>query len=599
MAAHRDGATVIYASGLGPAQQGLDAVDRAAAATDPVLLVFDDADRARDGVLTALRSLPGSDTLVLATATHPEAVETLEPNGVLHLRQLGSEGIGVIAALYAPEEAAGDGVPLEWLLGASGGVPGRVHDAASQWARQRATRRVAAGRTELRSLEDELAGSVVQLQTAHEWAEPGGEDGDRVVCPFKGLSSFEEPDAPFFFGRERLVAELVARLVGAPLLGVVGPSGSGKSSVVRAGLLPALSGGVIPGSEDWQRIVIRPGEHPERELRMALDAAASGRFVLAVDQFEETFTVCRDETERTRFITDLVRESRRKEGASIVVALRADFYGRCAAYPEFARLLAANHVLVGAMRHVELRRAVVGPAERAGLHVEPDLVEALVDDVEDEPGALPLLSTALLELWQRRDGRHMRLGSYEETGGVLGAVARLAEQGFGRLDASQQALARTVLLRLAEVEVEGGVERRRLPVEELEAGRDDIAEVVELLTEARLLTVSAGAVEFTHEALLREWPRLRSWIEENRETSRSTAASAPPPRSGTGSAATRTTSTAARGWPRRVPGPSAATRDQPAPSASSSQRATPATSTAAACTAATSPSRSRRSPWAP
>ena len=212
-----------------------------------------------------------------------------------------------------------------------------------------------------------------------------------------------------------------------------------------------------------------------------------------------------------------MRESRRKEGASIVVALRADFYGRCAAYPEFARLLAANHVLVGAMRHVELRRAVVGPAERAGLHVEPDLVEALVDDVEDEPGALPLLSTALLELWQRRDGRHMRLGSYEETGGVLGAVARLAEQGFGRLDASQQALARTVLLRLAEVEVEGGVERRRLPVEELEAGRDDIAEVVELLTEARLLTVSAGAVEFTHEALLREWPRLRSWIEENRE----------------------------------------------------------------------------------
>ena len=202
----------------------------------------------------------------------------------------------------------------------------------------------------------------------------------------------------------------------------------------------------------------------------------------------------------------------------MVVALRADFYGRCAAYPELARLLAANHVLVGAMRHVELRSAIVDPAERAGLVVEPELADALVADVEHQPGALPLLSTALLELWQRRDGTRLRLATYEETGGVLGAVARLAEDAFGRLDPAQQGVARTVLLRLAEVEPEGGVERRRLPLAELEATGDGAAAgVIEQLADARLLTVSAGSVEFAHEALLREWPRLRDWIEEDRD----------------------------------------------------------------------------------
>ena len=203
-----------------------------------------------------------------------------------------------------------------------------------------------------------------------------------------------------------------------------------------------------------------------------------------------------------------------------MLALRADFYGRCAAYPDLSRLLAENHVLVGAMQHVELRRAVLGPAERVGLIVEPELVEALVNDVEDEPGELPLLSSALLQLWQRRDGRHLRLSTYEDTGGVRGAVARLAEDGFGRLDNAQQAVARTVFLRLAEVEIEGGVERRRLPREEVEDGRGDVAAVIDLLADARLLTVSAGSVEFAHEALLREWPRLRDWIDADRENMR-------------------------------------------------------------------------------
>ena len=368
-------------------------------------------------------------------------------------------------------------------------------------------------------MEAELAGGVEELQAAGERLARVGDEGAPVVCPFKGLAPFEVADAEYFFGRERLVAELVARLVGTTFLGVVGPSGSGKSSVVRAGLLPALAGGVLPGSEKWTQVLMRPGEHPLEELRgAAAGVSADQKLVLAVDQFEETFTACRDEEERTAFISELARASRRGAGAVVVVALRADYYGRCADYPELSRLLAANHVLVGSMRHIELRRAVVGPAERVGLHVEPDLVEALVNDVEDEPGALPLLSTALLELWQRRDGRRLRLASYEDTGGVHGAVARLAEEAFGRLDEAQQALARTVLLRLAEVEPEGGVERRRLPLDELESeGGEEVASVLALLADARLLTVSAGSVEFAHEALLREWPRLCDWIEDDRE----------------------------------------------------------------------------------
>ena len=523
---HQRGAAVLFASGNGPEESLTATLDRARAASRATLLVLDDADRAGPGAAGAIEALARDvarlPVLVVATRGSPDGLAS----DALTVEPLGLDAVRAIAGHYAP----GDAVPAEQLLEASAGVPRQVHELSVQWARRAAAQRVGAvadraavGRAELRSMEAELAGGVVALQAVPEQVEPAGGDGGPVVCPFKGLASFEAADAPYFFGRERLVAELVARLVGAPLLGVVGPSGSGKSSVVRAGLLPALASGVLPSSEAWPQAVIRPGEHPLAELQRALAGlGAERRVVLAVDQFEETFTVCRSEAERTRFISELAHVSQRRDGSVVVLAIRADFYGRCAEYPDLSRVLAANHVLVGSMRHVELRRAVVGPAQRVGLHVEPDLVEALVDDVEDEPGALPLLSTALLELWQRRDGRRLRLASYEDTGGVLGAVARLAEDAFGRLDAEQQTLARRVMLRLAEVEPEGGVERRRLPLAEVGAGDagDDAAHVIDLLADARLLTVSEGSVEFAHEALLREWPRLRGWIDDGRDDMR-------------------------------------------------------------------------------
>ena len=398
--------------------------------------------------------------------------------------------------------------------------------------------RAAAGRSDLSEVEAELTGKVIDLQLAREQARAlsGPHTPARVaaegICPFKGLASFEPVDADYFFGRERLVAELVARLVGAGFLGIVGPSGSGKSSVLRAGLLPALAGGVLPGSEGWRRLLLRPGERPLEELRRVLVSGAKdplaealdtlpsdARLLLAVDQLEELFTACRSDAERAAFADTLARAAADPDGrAVVVVALRADFYGRFAAYPGLAELLGGNQVLVGPMQASELRRAVELPAGRVGLRVEPELADALVDDVEGEPGALPLLSTALLELWQKRQDNALTLAAYRESGGVHGAVARLAEGTYARIPDGRKQLVRAVMLRLVgEGEGDAPV-RRRAPLAELDLERnEDVADVLATLADSRLVTVSEGNVEVAHEALLREWPRLREWIEEDTE----------------------------------------------------------------------------------
>lgn len=528
--AHRRGDAVLYANGRGPADTTLSVLHLVQNATRPTLLVVDDADAGGVDVLPQLDArahlLSSLPVLGLVCCQDADALGGLRSDGVLTLKPLAEDAVRAIGSHYASSKAPAE-IPADWLLEASGGLPRRVHEVASQWARREAARRVTAvaGRAEteraqLRTIQNELVGEVVELQEARERIRPHLEDEPPVVCPFKGLASYEVGDAEYFFGRERLVAELVARLVGAPLLAVVGPSGSGKSSVMRAGLLPALAGGVLPGSEDWGQVLLRPGGHPVRELAAAR-AGHDGerRVVLAVDQFEETFTVCADESQRAEFVSELVHAAQDPARRCVVVlALRADYYGRCATYPELADVLAANNVLVRSMQRDEQQRAVEGPCQRAGLHIEPELVEEIVADVAREPGGLPLLSTALLELWQRRDGRRLRYASYLQTGGVRGAVARLAEDAFAQLDAAQQAVARRVLMRLVGAGDGGAVERRRVALDELEIHQDeDVARVVALLTDRRLLTVDVGTVEVAHEALLREWPRLRAWIEQDRD----------------------------------------------------------------------------------
>ena len=398
-----------------------------------------------------------------------------------------------------------------------------------------AAARAAAGRSGLSEAEAERAGKVVDLQVVQDRARilaaaagPVAEGG----CPFKGLASFEPDDAGYFFGRERLVAELVARVVGAGFLGIVGPSGSGKSSVLRAGLIPALASGVLPGSEGWRRVLLRPGERPLDELRRTLESdaedplaeavdalPAGGRLLVAVDQLEELFVACRSEPERAAFAAMLARAAADPEGrAVVVVALRADFYGRFAAYPALAGLLGANHVLVGPMQASELRRAVELPAGAVGLQVEAELTDALVDDLEGEPGALPLLSTALLELWQGRRGDTLAVAAYRASGGVQGAVARLAEGTYARIAEVRRPLVRAIMLRLVGEGESHLPVRRRAPLAELDLDRNpDAAAVLDTLADSRLLTVGGGSVEVAHEALLREWPRLRGWIAEDAE----------------------------------------------------------------------------------
>jgi WD40 repeat protein/DNA-binding SARP family transcriptional activator len=526
------GGCVLYASGDGPPERLRAVLRDVREATRPTLLVVDDADRAGADGRAELEQLAGAvaglPVLLLAEGENLQAALDGDAALEIGLEPLDAHAVDAIARAYAADRG-GATAPVDALLEASRGVPGDVHRAAAEWAGRAAADRVTAavgetahGRARLRSMEAEVAEGVVDLQRARERAALLVEPDVPEVCPFKGLAAFGPEDADYFFGRERAVAELVARVVGATLLAIVGASGTGKSSVLRAGLLPALQRGILPGSEVREQILIRPGEHPQRELANALDKAKTDDLVIAIDQFEEVFTLCTDERERTEFIGRLVAAARDPRGRSLVVlTIRADQYERCADHRQLSALMAANQVLVTPMRPDELRDAVERPAQHAGLRVEPALVDALVADVEGEPGALPLLSTALLELWRNRDGRHLRHVAYEHSGGVRGAVARLAENAYGQLDAGQRAVARSTLVRLATEGPDGAIERRRVPLTELDtAGSKDVANVIAKFTDQRLLTADAENVEVAHEALLREWPRLAAWIQEDRDSMR-------------------------------------------------------------------------------
>jgi hypothetical protein len=338
------------------------------------------------------------------------------------------------------------------------------------------------------------------------------------VCPYKGLAAFDEDDSAYFFGRERLVGELAARTVQAGLLGVVGASGSGKSSVVAAGLLPSLRAGLLPGSERWRQASMRPGEHPMREFHAAIGEANASdqRMVLVIDQFEETFTTCADEDERAAFVDAITSAAEHPDRFAIVLTIRGDYYGHCAQYPALADALASNHVLVGPLTREELRRAIELPARRAGLRVESSLVDALVEEVADEPGSLPLLSTALVELWQHRDAGWIRMQAHERTGGVRGAVARLAEASYAELSDAQQDAARRLFLRLVAVGDGEAATKRRAELDELDLERDPtLAATITKLTQDRLLTMTDNTVEVAHEALLREWPRFQGWLDDD------------------------------------------------------------------------------------
>ncbi|MBI5294798.1 MAG: protein kinase [Chloroflexi bacterium] len=379
--------------------------------------------------------------------------------------------------------------------------------------------------------------------------------------PFKGLRAFSEADAENFFGRETLVQQLLSRLgEGGDLkrfLAVIGPSGSGKSSVVRAGLIPALRRGGLPGSENWFIVDMLPGRHPFEELeasllriavnppehllsqlkdgprgllrtvRRILSADESIELVLVIDQFEEVFTLVEDEAERALLLESLataVLDERSR--LRVIITLRADFTDRPLRYVDFGELVNRRFEFILPLTPDELERAVVNPAQRVGLKLEQGLVSTIVHDVGNQPGALPLLQYALSELFDRREGRLLTAKAYQEIGGVLGALGRSAENIHASLNETEQAAARQLFLRL--VTLGEGTEdtRRRVlreEIETLQGGSQSVMQkVIDVFGKARLLSFNRDpftrnpTIEVAHEAILREWARLRTWLEESR-----------------------------------------------------------------------------------
>jgi WD40 repeat protein len=338
------------------------------------------------------------------------------------------------------------------------------------------------------------------------------------VCPYKGLAAFQADDAALFFGRNRLVDELVARLQTADVLVVAGPSGSGKSSVVRAGLLPALADGALAGSSHWHRAVMHPGRDPMRTfVAITKDRRSDERSVIVVDQFEEVFTLAPVE-EREAFLAELARVSA-WGSTRLVLVVRADFYDQCGRVPWLASAISDHHVLVSPLGRSGLREAIEGPARRVGLRLEPGLVDLLVDDGVEaaaDQAALPLVSHALVETWLRRRDGVLTIDGYRQAGGVAGALARRADAVIDGLAEEHRVEARRILLALVTPGDGTPDTRRRIAWQELDDGAA-VREIVGRLVDARLLTVDAQSVEIAHESLIRTWPRLATWIEDERD----------------------------------------------------------------------------------
>ncbi|KRV48826.1 hypothetical protein AQ490_23475 [Wenjunlia vitaminophila] len=378
-------------------------------------------------------------------------------------------------------------------------------------------------------------------------------------CPYPGLAAFQEQDAELFFGRQNLIGQVADHLErdgNARLVAVFGASGSGKSSLLRAGVLPSLPG-------HWRSLVFTPGATPLTALAAAV-ASATGpegaatdtdtgggagdlrrelagdpsaadvalttwlltqpdatRLALVVDQFEEIFTVCADEAERHAFLDAIALLANSGENrVRVLITVRADFYPHCSAHPGLVGALRDGVQLpIGPPAPDELRELIVEPARRRGVAVDADLLATLIADASDQPGSLPLVAHLLRQLWHRRQGAALHLTDYHASGGVQGAVAQTAEEVYTRCTPRQQQALRNVFVRLTALGDGTDDTRRRISRAEI-AGlplADEIESLLEELASARLIVLDRNTVEVTHEAVISAWPRLRRWLTEDRE----------------------------------------------------------------------------------
>ncbi|WP_228472842.1 nSTAND1 domain-containing NTPase [Streptomyces cyaneochromogenes] len=339
-----------------------------------------------------------------------------------------------------------------------------------------------------------------------------------VPSPYRGLARFEVGDAELFFGRDEVTDALARAVAEHRVVAVFGPSGSGKSSLLRAGLIPRLRSLDGPDRPAAVRI-LTPGEHPLRTHdTVCVPAPGKGDTWLVVDQFEEVFTLCRDTGERADFLARLLAAAEPASRLRVVLGVRADFYAHCLAHPELAAAIGESTVPVGPMGADALRAVIVKPAQAHGLIVERALTARLTEQAAGEPGSLPLVSHALLETWRRRRGHMLTLEAYEATGGIHAAIAQTAEALYGRLSPDECRLVRRILLRL--ITPGDGTPDTRRPVDRAELDLSDSGGVARVLTDlaaARLVTLDDDRVDLAHESLISSWPRLRQWIEEDRE----------------------------------------------------------------------------------
>lgn len=373
--------------------------------------------------------------------------------------------------------------------------------------------------------------------------------------PYKGLRAFQETDADDFFGREDLIGTLLDAVDERKLVAVVGSSGSGKSSLVRAGLIPSLRSGVVAGSETWLITDMFPGSHPFEELSYALervavkpvedllDELASGpagflrvvkrilpnddaQLLLIVDQFEELFSMVVDPEIRRLFLDAMALAATDPDSRlRTVITLRADFFDRPLQFHRFGELMRSGLVSIPTLSPDGLARAVSGPARNIGLELEPGLAAEIVRDVEGQPGSLPLFQHTLGELFDHREGRQLTIDAYRRTGGVSGALSRRAEQLYQSLTRVEQEATENIFLRLVTVDETREDTRRRVRRSELasfDVGSTTIDSILQRFGAHRLLSfdhdqVTRGAtVEVAHEALINEWERFRGWIDTSR-----------------------------------------------------------------------------------
>jgi KaiC/GvpD/RAD55 family RecA-like ATPase len=377
-----------------------------------------------------------------------------------------------------------------------------------------------------------------------------------TICPYRGLSPFREEDEPFFCGRESFTKKLVETVAQRNLIAVVGASGSGKSSVVRAGLVPALRRG--HDQLVWDIVTMLPQDRPfhnlaacflpllspdlsEVERLIEIDKLAAwlaegknhlrdavrrtlekepgtDRLLLVVDQWEELYTLCRDDGVRQRFMQEVLDASANGK-LTVVLTLRGDFYGRALSDRMLSDRLQDGVVNIGPMEPDELLRAIVEPAKKVGLRFEEGLDERILDEVRKQPGSLPLLEFLLTELWAKREAGMLLHEAYDAIGGVRKAIAERAERTFGALAAAEQEEARWALLQLVQPGENAEDTRRRASLEQLTPAARGV--IAKLATERLLVTTrdptGREVVEVGHEALIREWGRLRRWVDENRE----------------------------------------------------------------------------------